>query len=135
MRRRPDIAPDDGFTLIEVLVSLTILSVALTVLFAIFGQSLERNGEARRRQEAREVAQSLLAQAETSEALAPGETAGRTASGLAWRLVVRPYGNADERQAWTENPAELWATVSWGNGSGHALTLSTLRMLPKEHRS
>jgi prepilin-type N-terminal cleavage/methylation domain-containing protein len=135
MRRRPDTVPDDGFTLIEVLVSLTILSIALTVLFAIFGQSLDRNGEARRRLEARALAQSLLAQAETSEALDTGDTAGRTASGLEWRLVVRPYGSPEERKAWAQNPAELWATVSWGSGTGHALTLSTLRILPKENKS
>jgi prepilin-type N-terminal cleavage/methylation domain-containing protein len=135
MRRRPDIAPEDGFTLIEVLVSLTILSIALSVLFAIFGQSLDRNREARLKGEARALAQSLLAQAETSDALVPGETTGRTEQGLDWRLTVKPYGQDEDRRAWTTNPAQIWATVSWGNGSGHALTLSTLRMLPKEKKS
>ena len=42
-------AGERGFTLIEVLVALTILAVSLTVLFGIFGHSLARNAESRSR--------------------------------------------------------------------------------------
>ena len=55
-----------GFTLIEVLVALTILSISLAALLAVFTQGLDRARESRNEAAARVLAQSLLAQAKTS---------------------------------------------------------------------
>jgi hypothetical protein len=77
------------------------------------------------------LAQSLLAQARTSANPSFGSSAGRT-SGLTWRLQLVPYGTAQDRAAWQENPAEIVATVSWrGDGGMRSISLSTLRLLPK----
>src|ERR1700678_4212390 len=66
-----------GFTLIEVLVSLTILSISLGVLLAIFLQGLDRAHESRDEASARALAQSLLAQAKAADNPAIGGSAGK----------------------------------------------------------
>lgn len=136
MARRVFSNGEDGFTLIEVLVALTILAVSLTVLFAIFGHSLERNQESQSRMAARTLAQSLLAQAESSSTLSVGEITGHAQPDLDWRLDIRPYGTDKDREAWPAGAAEISATVVWGGrGPGQTLTLSTLRLLPKNPQS
>lgn len=124
----------DGFTLLEVLVALTVLGVALTVLFGIFGHNLSRSRETQWRMEARTAAAALLAQAETAPALRYGETRGHLNSGLDWRLNVRRYGDDKDRQAWPAAAAQVTATIVWGTGDGQSFTLSTLRLMPKEAR-
>jgi general secretion pathway protein I len=125
---------EGGFTLLEVLVALTILAVALTSLFAIFGNSLARAREAQSRMEARALAENLLAQAETQPTVAFGETAGRTPSGMEWHFDVRHYGDDKDTQAWPAAAAEMTATVRWGDkGDGQSFALTTLRTVPKEH--
>jgi len=130
MHRTPS---EHGFTLLEVLIALTILSVALAMLFGIFSHSLSRSQETQSRLEARALATSLLAQADKATAIAYGETHGRTGSGLDWRLNVSRYGDARDTQAWPAAAARVTAAVSWGDhGSGQTFTLTTLRTMPKD---
>lgn len=125
---------EGGFTLLEVLVALSILGVTLTVLFAVFGHSLDRSRETQSRLEARAAASALLAQAEAARTLSYGDSGGRLPSGMDWTLSVRPYGNDEDVQAWPAAAAQLTATVRWGGRSaGQSFTLTTLRLLPKEH--
>ena len=122
---------EHGFTLIEVLVALSILGVSLAVLLSIFMQGLDRAHETRSESQARVLAQSLLTQARAATNPALGSSAGKT-NGYLWRLQVVPYGTAADRGAWQQNPAEIIATVSWrGDGGMRSVTLSTLRLLPK----
>lgn len=124
---------EHGFTLLEVLVALTILGVALTVLFAVFGHSLDRSRETQSRLEARSAAAALLAQAETAPTLPYGERSGRLSSGMDWTLDVRPYGDDKDLQAWPASAAQVTATIRWGTrGPGQSFALTTLRLLPKE---
>lgn len=125
-------AGERGFTLIEVLVALTILAVSLTVLFGIFGHALARNQESQSRMAARTLASSLIAQAESAPQLSMGTVTGRAAPDFSWRIDVRPYGKDEDRQSWPGVAAQISATVVWGErGPGQTLTLSTLRLLPK----
>lgn len=124
---------EHGFTLLEVLIALTILGVALTVLFGIFGHSLSRSRETQSRLEARALATSLLAQVRNAPRLAFGERSGHLRSGLDWNVVVRRYGGDADVQAWPAAAARVTATVRWGDrGPGQTLSLSTLKLLPKE---
>jgi general secretion pathway protein I len=123
--------PERGFTLIEVLVALTILSISLAVLLAIFTQGLDRAGESRNEATARALAQSLLAQAEISANPSVGDSSG-VINGLAWHLRVAPYGSPADRAAWQENVAEVTAAVSWrGDRRSRSVSLTGLRFLPK----
>lgn len=133
MRRdnlQPEERRDDGFTLIEVLVALTILSLSLTVLLGTFSQSLSRTHESERAAAARVLAQSLLAKAETGVPPKQSHADGETDNGLAWSVDMAPYQQHDDDKA-SLRAANLSVTVTWENGQ-HALTLSTLRLVPKE---
>jgi general secretion pathway protein I len=122
---------DSGFTLIEVLVALTILSISLAVLLSIFTQGLDRAGESRNEAAARALAQSLLAQAEIVPDPSMGSSNGRS-NNLMWNLRVAPYGSTADIAAWQESVAEITATVSWrGERRTRSISISTLRLLPK----
>jgi prepilin-type N-terminal cleavage/methylation domain-containing protein len=120
-----------GFTLIEVLVSLTILSISLGVLLAVFLQGLDRARESRDEASARALAQALLIQAKATDNPALGSSAGKTNNFL-WRLQVLAYGSAQDQAAWQEGAGQIVATVSWrGDGGMRSISLSALRLLPK----
>jgi general secretion pathway protein I len=80
-----------GFTLIESVVALAILALSLAVVYQIFGSTLHRGAEQRRRDQAWLTAQSLLDQLRADPSLAVGEREGRTPEGVPWRAVVKPY--------------------------------------------
>jgi general secretion pathway protein I len=119
---------DDGYTLVEVLVALAILSLSLTVLLGIFSQSLARSHESERAAAARVLGQSLLAHAEADPATRLGHTEGESDDGLAWSLDVAPYRQRDDDKA-TLHAATITVTVSWEDGA-HALALSSMRLVP-----
>jgi general secretion pathway protein I len=122
-----------GFTLIEVLVALTILSVSLAALFSVFGNGIQRAGNVRDDTLAISLAQSLLATTAQETALRDGDTAGQFANGFRWRLHVAPYGagkDADERPV---RPHQVSVEVSWADGRfERSVSLDTLRLTPKE---
>jgi general secretion pathway protein I len=120
-----------GFTLLEVLVALGVLSLSLTVLWAVFSQGLDRTREDQTRMAARSLAQSLLADAETMPPSLLKTETGET-NGFTWRIALSPYGSSDERQAWTLSPTNIAIEVSWADhGRDRMITLTTLRLLPK----
>ena len=124
-------AGESGFTLIEVLVALTILSISLATLLAIFMQGLDRARESKNEAAARVLAQSLLAQAKTAETLSFGASSGKI-NGLQWRTQIEPYGSAADQSAWKKIPAQIVATVSWrGDGGLRLVSLSTVKLFPK----
>ena len=114
-----------GFTLVELLVSLAILAIAFAVLFGAISHSLQRERRNRDAAAANALVQSLLARADASAALAPGETGGAYSNGFHWHLSVRPYGDADDAKAWKMSAYTVRATVAWPGGER---SLSTLRL-------
>lgn len=123
--------PESGFTLIEVLVALTILSISLAALLAIFMQGLDRARESSNEAAARVLAQSILTQAKAAPTLAFGTSTGKI-NGLQWRMQVEPYGSPTDRSAWQTIPAQIVASVSWrGDGGLRSVNLSTLKLYPK----
>jgi general secretion pathway protein I len=108
-----------GFTLLEVLVALTILSISLAALLGVFGESLQRDQSIQRRMAARTLAQSLLAEAEADQTLTVGRKSGSDDRGLQWSVAV------------TGQPlAQVTVLVRWTNASQpQMLRLTTLRMI------
>jgi general secretion pathway protein I len=92
-------AHERGFTLIEVVVALTILGLVLTVIFRIFGTGMTGMARADRLQRAAIVAEGLAAQLDTAATpLRLGSTlSGETDDGYQWRIVT---------DRWDESPRQ-----------------------------
>jgi type II secretion system protein I len=121
---------EDGFTLLEVLVSLAILSVSLAALMGAFSLCLNRARQTEDEMTARVFAQALVAQANAVADPAPGARSGAT-GGYRWRLALTPYGQGGGIQTSGMALAAVDATVSWrGDGGMRSLTLHSLRAVP-----
>ena len=116
-----------GFTLIEMLVSVAILSIAFAVLFGAIAGSLDRARKAKDEALAASLVQSLAARAGTAAEPTAGETSGAYTNGFRWRVVVSRYGSRDDAKAWRLSATLVRATVSWPEG---ARSLSVLRLVP-----
>ena len=126
-------ARERGFTLVELLVSLAILSIALGVLFGAISDSLDRVRKGRDETLATSLTQSLLARTGTERPLDIGETAGIYSNGTRWRLVIRPYGNEDDAKARRITAYLVRATVIWRDGdTDHSRSLTALRLVPPQ---
>ena len=122
---------DGGFTLMEVLVALAILSLSLGVVLSIFSQSLERSHRNQLAMEARLLAQALLEQSAAPGDLSLGEKNGENSEGLTWTIDAKPYGASDAPTAWS--PVEVSVDVAWHGGeTRHDVELKTLRLLANQ---
>ena len=115
-----------GFTLIEMLVALAILTIALAVLFGSISDALDRTRRGKDEAVAAALAQSLLARAQAANPIAAGETSGEYSNGFRWDLRVARYGSPDDAKAWQMSAYAIRATVSW---TGGARSLTALRLV------
>lgn len=150
-RRRGRANTQPGFTLLEVLVALAILSVSLAALLLSLSASLHHELRARREAEAAQVAQSLLSSLGDDIPLQAGTVDGDEGPTYHWRLTIAAYDNrtttdsaesaipatdsASSATPGAENSAprafDVSATVSWGGGTAeNAVTLRTLKIVP-----
>ena len=120
-------ASRSGFTLVEIIVALAILSLSLNVILPAISDALWRTGEAEAQAEAASLARSLLAQAGSAVTLNDGMAIGHFENGFRWQLHVTPYGSAD--QAVPVRPYRVVAEVIWGDPPRErSVALSTLRL-------
>lgn len=120
-----------GFTLVEVIVALAMLSLGLTVLLGMISSGLGRTGIAERTAGAASLAQSLLAQAGTAFAVGASERDGEFQHGYRWHLSMRPYASPHEAPARAIALYHVTAQVGWGEGAEQrSFALSTLRFGP-----
>lgn len=141
MRRR---LRQKGFSLLEVLVAFTILSLSMGLLMQVFSGSLRNADITRKQAQATALAQSLLAEAGLETPLAEGATSGTVDNLFRWQVSVSPYqeqppsGQAELLS--TPAVIELWqvdAKVSWGDETGtteRSIDLVTLRAQPIQPR-
>lgn len=122
--------PQRGFSLLEVLVAFSILSLALATLFTLFGTGVRGTTVARDYQQALLVAESRMAflQGIAAQQLKAESEQGETPDGYLWKSAVTPLEQ--------ESPVvagvalyQLEVQVSWQEG-GHArqIDLATLRL-------
>lgn len=125
----PSVAADRGFTLVEALASMLILSIALAVLMPAMLDGLRRIGDSNERMLATEIAQSLVDRVGTDPDFL--DTHGVADGGFAWRIEISPVGSAEDRRAWIYAPSRVSVTVGWNEGAA-SVRLSCLMLARKE---
>jgi general secretion pathway protein I len=129
VRRSTSPAREAGFTLVEVIVALAILSTSLSVLLGIVSTGLLRTSSAERMAEAGSLAQSLLAEVGTRYPIGPGERSGEYADGYHWRLNLQPVGSDTEWEQRSVGLYEVSADIEWEDGEDRrSFRLNTLRI-------
>lgn len=124
-----------GFTLVEVIVAVAILSIGLGVLLGSISSGLRRTAEAERMADAGSLAQTLIAEVGADTPIRLGESAGEFPNGYRWRLNMRRSGNARESELSPIIAYEVTADVTWDDGvRERSYTLTTLRLGPRETR-
>jgi prepilin-type N-terminal cleavage/methylation domain-containing protein len=118
-----------GFTLLEALVSLTIVAVFAAVLAHFLLQARSVMAGAETRVAAYNLLRSLVDDPLLRPSLASPWREGE-AGGLRWRLVAQPIAFnlpvAAERPKWL--PFRVTATVLWGANANQAVTAETVRL-------
>jgi general secretion pathway protein I len=131
MRRRGEA----GFTLVEALVALIIMTAMATVLYRGISSGLRVSAAADDSQAALLLAQERLAAAGIETPLQPGRMEGLEGE-MSWQLALRPYIAADEADRAARLQA-FWvtATVNWRDGRAgrsRSLELTTLKFGPAQ---
>lgn len=120
-----------GYTLIEVLVAMVILTLALTIIFRIFSGGLLKIGIATDYTRAVMVAESVLAATGNTEKLIAGETTGRLLDKYRWSRSIEPY-QIDESFPGDNTPVAAFSVsiiVEWPAGDDfRSLDLNTLML-------
>lgn len=117
---------DDGFTLVEVLVSLVLVSVATAI---VASQLASGRAAARASQQAIEllyVARSKIAEIGIARPLQAGSWTGREVAGIAWEISIEPYFE-DTRP--DQSAAYRIVVTTWpeAGGRGAEVSLQTIR--------
>jgi hypothetical protein len=124
-----------GFTLVEALVSLVILTLGLVALIEIFGNGFRGIRSSEWDVAALHVATSQLTRAGTETSLRRGQQQGTTPDGLEWTVTIEPYAPA-RAEPEPRRPAGLeayWVTceVRWRSSvfaAVQSLSLTTLKL-------
>ncbi|MCH9670911.1 MAG: prepilin-type N-terminal cleavage/methylation domain-containing protein [Gammaproteobacteria bacterium] len=122
----------DGFSVIELLVAMTLLALVLGSLYQVFGQGLrlvDRSGDYA---VAALYAESKLSEIGVEEALEVGSSNGDFDEKYRWQLDLTPFEFEPDTQPTGESSAELLQVrleVFWGKGRGaKSVSFSTLRV-------
>src|SRR5258708_16682561 len=92
MRRR-----DAGFTVVEVIVAFAIVIVILAALYQAIAGAYRGYARAQVREQTLALARAQLEAVGIEGPLQPGESTGKYATGVAWRLAVEPADTAAYR--------------------------------------
>ena len=124
-----------GFTLVEVIIALALLSIGLTVLLGLISSSLRQAADAERMAEAGSLAQSLMAEVGVDLPISLQERDGQFPNGYRWHLKMYPYGDAREREEWPVGIYMISTEVEWQEGERRrSYALRTLRLGPRQVR-
>lgn len=139
LRPRLRQAPSAGFSLLEVLVAITVLAVGLGIVYQTLGTGARAAGSGDGYSRAALYAQSILAGVDAEYPLEEGETTGRfpdspDAADYRWRMVITPYVDAAGEPI-SDGPVEVLSVmteVTWGRGGQErSLHLDTVRLRPR----
>jgi prepilin-type N-terminal cleavage/methylation domain-containing protein len=125
---------EKGFTLVETLVSLAMLTLGLVALVQIFGNGFRGIRDSDLDADALQWAASQLARAGTETALQTGQQTGTTPAGLEWTITIEPYQAPAQREDMPPTGLQaFWVTseVRWKTSvfaSAQSLQLKTLKV-------
>ncbi|HKS89592.1 MAG TPA: prepilin-type N-terminal cleavage/methylation domain-containing protein [Stellaceae bacterium] len=127
-----------GFSLIEVLIALTIAGLALTAISQVFGTGFLAHRANADAAAALTLAEGKIAAAGATEPLRPGVTRGEFTDRFKWEVDIARYRDTDEETPTASDVSHLSialyrisTVVSWHDGGrARRLTLSTLRLGP-----
>lgn len=130
MRTRPH--NQAGFTLVEVLIAVTIAGFAMVALMRLMSTSLDGGEIATRATTALLIAESRLAAAGIESPLQPGRTNGGVADGYRWTMNVRPFDGLpdDAAERVPVEAFEVSISVHWA--PDRDVSLTALRLQPRE---
>ena len=124
-----------GFTLVEVIVALAMLSAGLSLLLGLISNSLRQTASAQRMAGAGSLAQSLMAEVGTDLPIRPEVRDGQYPNGYRWHLKMQPFDGTRDHE---DRPVGLYsisAEVEWEEGTERRFyALTTLRLGPKATR-
>ncbi len=131
-----DLADQEGFTLVEVLVALAIAGVAFTLAFQIFSGAALLAAADLRQEEAVRVLDSELARVGRDIPLADGTVHGATLDNYLWQIDITDQDDDQQPTLEHETLKQLTVTVTvtvvWIIGrQRHQAHLVTLRLAPK----
>ena len=121
-----------GFTLLEVLVALLVLSLSMSVLMRIVSQSLNAMATADHHQVALQLAESKLAEGLIHlDGSSRGSEQGRLNRDYRWESEIEPYefDNQEPGERYSVTPLLIRVSVSWGRSPAERVSLSTIRLL------
>jgi prepilin-type N-terminal cleavage/methylation domain-containing protein len=114
---------DRGFTLVEVMVALTILVLILTGIFGRLEFAVDTVFDAEREDAATEAAKTIFAELGQTIPLAYGSSDGDLPTGQHWQLLVSPARErSPDRQVGLPEGHNISLTLSWPQ-HGHAVRL------------
>lgn len=118
----------DGFTLIEVIAALSILSLSLAVLFGSLSDGFYRQRRAKDLAEATRIARSVLAQVGADIPLQDGNVTGASGLGTRWVVEMRAFGTGADRKIWQATPYHISVSIFENTTSKQpTVALTTLR--------
>lgn len=120
-----------GFTLLEILVALTVLAITLAALLPIFSNVVKNQDRLAQERTAIALAESKLGALGLDSPLTDGTTEGKFDNGFGWQLEIAPYTTGDSTTQIYTKLATL--TVRWPKANGkHALTIKVLRFAGRQ---
>jgi prepilin-type N-terminal cleavage/methylation domain-containing protein len=119
----------DGFTLLEVIVAMTILALGFSALFAGMSQSARNVTKLENVQRREMFTRNLLSELDLIQQLRPGDaSSGVFDDGTRWRFEIQPFV-----ESIAQNPATLVRVelrLEWDTGSGiQRKTIETYRLV------
>ena len=132
-----------GFTLLEILVAISILGVALTVIMQQFSAGLRIGHTSRTYTTATAYAKQKLEEFQLVEEMEEGAEAGDFDDGYTWKVSILPYevfmeegGTEEDAESFELLPLEMYrleSVVSWMEGENEkSVSLVTLKTVKKK---
>jgi general secretion pathway protein I len=124
---------DDGFTLLEVMVAITLIAIALMAVFGSQSQSISLAGEARFSTTAALLAQSKMAEIESQDPedlTADSGDFDEDFPGYTWKLAVS-HVMLDRPENVSDHLKQVDLTIAWGEDEQYQYALRGYRFFTK----